>query len=54
MIVATLMVVAGAPRFYTMGALDAFLVSTAIAGVVEVADCLFIPWHRYPVLQANA
>lgn len=51
---ATLMALAGASRFCTMFALDAFPVSTVIGGVVEIAVCLFLPWHRYLLRQTNA
>lgn len=53
-IAASLMALAGVSRFYTMMTLDAFPVSTVIGGVVEIAVCLFIPWHRYLLRQGEA
>ncbi|WP_413785282.1 DUF4345 family protein [Cognatiyoonia sp. IB215446] len=46
-ILATLMALAGASRFYTMIEVGEFPTSTLIAGIVKIAVFLFIPWHRY-------
>jgi len=50
-ILATLITLAGASRVYTMVELGEFTPSTMFAAVVEMAVCLFIPWHRYLLKQ---
>lgn len=53
-IVACLVALAGASRFYTMIVLAEFPTSTVIAGVVEVAVLVFIPWRRFLLAQDEA
>lgn len=53
-IVAILIALAGVSRFITMIDIGEFPTSTVVAGVIELAVLLFIPWHRYVLKNQQA